>query len=470
MIPLRPCFRFLRLVLGVLLWTGGCGPELDTRTALIVQTLIDQDRDLIATRPALVAQKYQLMASGLQPFLRGTAALFYRDLSRYQDEQAALWHGGGAEFIPLYGDVHLENVGVAQDAEGVLLDVVDFDATVSGPFGWEVRRAALALHAALSLADLSPAVLSEVTRRFGDSYVSALQVLHRTSLPLPLTREQSGSAGKIVTELLADGRKRYQQAEELAEYTELASGVRRLRRDEELIALPDPWLRDLPLLLDSYRNTRRAGRGDDTQFEILDGVQRLSAGVASLPNLRFWVLLAGDHRQAAGAASGGEWIVELKEERDPPQPVAWLGRGPIGDNGQRVFVGTLALLASPSSEPDLGYVKRGGVSFQVRRVLRGRRDLDVERLTDRLRSGRYGASDCLDLATTLGQLLAAGHGRRAKAYAIASAIAQHEDPAGSFADSLAQAAAIDAQRLERDLLLFGRALVQLGPLLSARRN
>ena len=230
------------------------------------------------------------------------------------------------------------------------------------------------------------------------------------------------------------------------------------------------WLRELPLLLDSYRNTRRAGRGEDAQFEILDGVQRLSAGVASLPNLRFWVLLAGDHQQAAGAASGGEWIVELKEERDPPQPVAWLGRGPIGDNGQRVFVGTLALLASPSSEPDLGYVKRGGVSFQVRRVLRGRRDLDVERLTDRLRSGRYGASDCLDLATTLGQLLAAGHGRRAKAYAIATAIAEQEDQAGSFADSLAQAAAIDAQRLERDLLLFGRALVQLGPLLSARRN
>ena len=75
--------------------------------SFLLNTLIDSDRDLLSTRPQLVAQKYELMASGLQPFLRGTAVVYYRDISRYQDDRATLPHGEGAEQTQLYGDVHL---------------------------------------------------------------------------------------------------------------------------------------------------------------------------------------------------------------------------------------------------------------------------------------------------------------------------------------------------------------------------
>ena len=100
----QPRHRLLAPVFGFLLLFGvaGCDPAMDTRTALIIQTLVDADRDLVVTRPTLVAEKYQVMAQGLQPYLRGTALIFYRDLSRYQDSQASILHGTGTEQEPYH--------------------------------------------------------------------------------------------------------------------------------------------------------------------------------------------------------------------------------------------------------------------------------------------------------------------------------------------------------------------------------
>jgi len=457
-------------VVSLLLLVAGahCDPALDSRTAFIVSTLVDADRDLIASRPTLVASKYEVMASGLQPFLRGTATLFYRDLSRYQGEQAMIPHGEGTEQTQLYGDVHLENVGVTFDVQGALLDVVDFDATTRGPFGWEVRRAALALREALYLGGVSEEGLDQVVARFAGSYVQTVLDQSATTPTLPTVfREPSSAAGKIITELLADGRKRYDSQEELTQYGEVKDGVRTLLRNEDQQPLPEPWASDLPKLIDSYRSHRHAGRGDDQQFALLDAVQKLNSGVASLPNLRFWVLLRGDSAAPDPTTMGGQWILEFKEERDPPLPSAWLGRGPLGNNGERVYGGTLRLLASPTSEADLGYVSFGGVSFQVRRVLRGRRDLDVAKLSERVLSGRYGTPDLFDLAVTLGRLLGAGHARAGSAADLARVLTAPDGRADEWVSHLIGEAASDQRRLQRDLLLFQQALALRGPLLGA---
>ena len=110
-------------------------------------------------RPGLVAQKYAAMAEGPQPFLRGTAGLFYRDVGRYRGPQSAVAHGDGGEAVQLYGDPHLENIGAVVDDAGMLLDGVDFDASIAGPFAWDVRRAALGLRTALSLGAFDDAAL-----------------------------------------------------------------------------------------------------------------------------------------------------------------------------------------------------------------------------------------------------------------------------------------------------------------------
>lgn len=455
----------------VLVFGGACDAPLDTRSALIIQTLLDTDRDLIAMRPALVAAKYEAMAEGPQPFLRGTAVVFYRDRSRYQDAQAALIHGAGAEQVLLYGDPHLENIGATLDDSGVLLDGIDYDASLAGPFGWDLRRASLALYLGLSLGGLDTEASKQSVRELTQSYGRSV-ALRQAGQPLAPVREVPGAAGRILLELLADGSQRYAMREELSEYTQGIDGRRTLLRDERMLDVPAPWRAELPRLLATYRDTRRAGRGDDAQFIVLDAVQRLGTGIASFPNLRFWVLVRGD-------GENKEWLLELKEERDPPQPITWLGRGPIGapgttpeqppafHNAARVVHASRCLLASPTSEPDLGYVAWGGVSFQVRAVQRGRRDLDVERLAGRLREGRYDAADAAELGRDIGALLAGGHTRCGDATAIARALSAPGDLA-RLAERMAELAASDHAELLRDLYLFQRAREQRGPLLGAR--
>lgn len=447
----------------------GCQPSLDTRTVFLLNTLIDSDRDLLSTRPQLVAQKYELMTSGLQPFLRGTAVAYYRDISRYQDDRASLPHGEGAEQTQLYGDVHLENIGVTFDSGGALLDVIDFDATLPGPFAWDLRRAQLALQVALSVAETPGETMAAASDALARAYARTLATAI-AGKPMPPVREGTGAAGAIVTELLADGRKRFENKEELTQYTEVRDGRRVLHRSDDLIDMPEPYASQLRQWIDLYRATRYRGRGEPGQFVVLDAVQRLGAGVASWPNLRFWVLLRGDEPADAGESQGGEWLLEFKEERDPPQPTQWLGRGPLGSNGQRVYAGTRCLLSSPDSEPDLGYVSVGSLSLQVRRVLRGRRDLDVLKLADRLRGGRYAAADVVALASTMGGLLASGHARCGQAQAVLRALGgtlTAPDAPDFVADSQ-QAAAADLHCLRRDFALFRDAHQRLGPLLGAR--
>jgi uncharacterized protein (DUF2252 family) len=459
----------LRILLAVILLCMGCDPPLDTRSALIVQTMVDADRDLIASRPQLVADKYEKMASGLQPFLRGSAQLFYRDLSRYRDSQGSVLHGKGAEFVRLYGDIHLENLGATFDVEGPLFDVIDFDATTHGPFGWELRRAALSLSVALSVAAVSPQNRQEVIRQLGRSYVQeVLKKSQQDVLTADVSRAGFPTESRIVTELLQDGQKRNEQQEEITQYTEWKDGARRFVRNAELQDLPSHWAAELPSMIREYRRNRHAGRGEDASFVIVDAIQRFGSGVASLPNLRFWVMVQGTRTGAAQQSPQGEWLLELKEERDPPFPTEWLGRGTLGTNAQRVFLGTLELSASATSEADLGHVLYGGVSFQVRRVLRGRRDLDVARLAERIASGRYVQRDLLDLGWIIGKLLAAGHAKNGNARAIADVLTQQDLDGTAVIEALIAASVLDEQRLNQDLFLFQEAILRRGPLLGAR--
>jgi uncharacterized protein (DUF2252 family) len=456
------------LFIAGLLGGAACQPSMDTRTVFLINTLIDVDRDLIFSRPQLVAQKYEQMASGLQPFLRGTAAVYYRDISRYQGTAASLAHGAGAEQTQLYGDVHLENLGVTLDDSGPMFDVVDFDATLAGPFAWDVRRALLALRVAVSVAEGPDELAEGASAALAGSYARTISAIAAGAAPPPI-RENDPRAGAIVSDLIADGRQRYDQREEISRYTELRDGKRVLRRSDELIDLPERYRDELRSWIASYRQSRHRGPGQPAQFEVLDAVQRLGMGVASWPNLRFWVLVRGDEPADAAASGGAEWLLEFKEERDPPQPIAWLGRGPLGSNGERVFAGTRCLLASRSSEPDLGYVVTGSVSLLVRRVLRGRRDLDVPKLAENLKSGRYGGDDVAALATTIGELMASGHARCGDAVAIAHALGDSAAAPqfSAFVEGSLQAVADDVRRLRRDLQRFREARDRLGPLLGA---
>src|SRR5262249_35104344 len=104
----------VRILLLALL--AACSSE-DPRTALIVNTLVREDLDLIALRPDRVAEKYAAMTQDPQTYLRGTAGIFYRDMERLD---GAGLHHGDPELLWIYADPHLENVGTVFDETGAI--------------------------------------------------------------------------------------------------------------------------------------------------------------------------------------------------------------------------------------------------------------------------------------------------------------------------------------------------------------
>lgn len=441
------------LLAGTLLLVGACRRDDDDgRRAFVVGTLVTQDRDLSAERPALVAEKYRLMAEGPQEFLRGTAALFYRDLGAAPRAAAE---------VVLYGDPHLENFGASPDGDGAAFEATDFDAAVRGPFDWDLQRAALGLAVALRLGKQGEDGAAAAVRSLARAYLEAL----------------SGPAGPgaapsaIVEEVLDEARAAAAQRQDLSRDTELAAGRRRLRRGGDSREVPAPFAGGLAAALEGYRQSRRGGPGEATAFAVKDAVQRLGVGVSSLPNYRLHVLVEGPPGEE------DDWILELKEERDPPAPA--LGAGPPArdwlsptppppgplSNATRVASGAAALLSSPTLEPDLGHGSLGGVPFLVRRATPARRNLDVAALAAAFRDGTYGAAEQAALGAAVGTLLGRGHGRSGAAAAIRAAAGD----ADVFADETARRALAAERRLRTDLALFRDALDELGPLLGAPR-
>ena len=90
------------------------------------------------------------------------------------------------------------------------------------------------------------------------------------------------------------------------------------------------------------------------------------------------------------------------------------------------WLGRACFWPVPIVKQTWGAVRFAGVSFQVRRVLRGRRDLDVAKLTERTLSGRYGVADLKDLAATLGGLIANGHARAGHPLALWNVLAKSD--------------------------------------------
>src|SRR5690348_11234378 len=110
-----------------------------TRSEQILDVLVTEFGPLMTAEPAAFRRKFRKMASSAFAFYRGSASLFYADMTgRYADD-AFLTPQTSRVWI--HGDLHAENFGTYMNAEGVLVfNVNDFDEAYVGPFLWDLRR------------------------------------------------------------------------------------------------------------------------------------------------------------------------------------------------------------------------------------------------------------------------------------------------------------------------------------------
>jgi len=114
----------------------------ERRTGRIIVVLNDAFEPLMEADPTAFRVKYRKMATDPFAFYRGTACLFYADVTEQRDEWVDERSGG----IWIHGDLHAENFGTYMNSDGRLVfDVNDFDEAYIGHFTWDLQRFAASL-------------------------------------------------------------------------------------------------------------------------------------------------------------------------------------------------------------------------------------------------------------------------------------------------------------------------------------
>ena len=136
------------------------------RQQLIIETFEVAFADLMRADPNGFRTKYRKMAADPFAFYRGSACLFYEDMSHLRDR----WSDDRTSRVWIHGDLHAENFGTYMNSDGVLVfDVNDFDEAYLGHFSWDVRR----FVASLALMGWQKALPDESIRSLAQSYVEA---------------------------------------------------------------------------------------------------------------------------------------------------------------------------------------------------------------------------------------------------------------------------------------------------------
>src|SRR3954454_16896698 len=146
------------------------------RADLIVDVLTREFGKLMALDPAAFRRKFRKMAASPFAFYRGSASLFYADLTESYRDDSFLDERTSRVWI--HGDLHAENFGTYMNASGQLVfNVNDFDEAYVGPFSWDLKRFAASVALIGYQKALSDRNISELVTAFARSYLTELRAI-----------------------------------------------------------------------------------------------------------------------------------------------------------------------------------------------------------------------------------------------------------------------------------------------------
>lgn len=442
------------------------------RAQWLHQTLVLDNQVFLDRDPEQAQGKLALMGEGLYTYFRGTAPQYARDAM--QPGSPGYWPSafetGETSDVALVGDPHPENIGTFARSTGdtVTVELNDFDAATFGPYGFDLRRLALAYwiaseqirrhHEAAGMTDPERtldeedrlAAATAVARGYADEIAAVAGDLRRG-----WSMTADSPIGDVLAELVGDAVDRGLAREELTDYTRVRDDGQRVMRYGDVQAprtleygdatqrvfedtLVRPSLEEQAMveaLLERWVDTLEASVAiDPASLRSGAGLKgmgrRLGAGVASYPVSRYYVLLEGP-----SASPDDDVLVELKQVLDAV-PMPGLPRfpaQPFYTNAERVVSMQRRLQSSEQADPWLGWASLGADGYRSRWRTGLQRTLRVGRLAERLADGDYAPDDLIALAEVSGRLLARRHGTAAKldgepgAPAIARAIAGDDE-------------------------------------------
>ncbi|MEV0590910.1 DUF2252 domain-containing protein [Nonomuraea cavernae] len=144
-----------------------------TRSTYLLDVLMTEFGDSIKSDPAAFRRKFRKMAASPFAFYRGSACLFYADLTDAFADPSYL--DPVTSRVWIHGDLHAENFGTYMNASGVLVfNVNDFDEAYVGPYTWDLKRFAASVALMGYAKALSDDVIGALVAGFGTAYLAEL--------------------------------------------------------------------------------------------------------------------------------------------------------------------------------------------------------------------------------------------------------------------------------------------------------
>ncbi len=341
-----------------------------TRSKLIIEVLQDAFAPLMRADPKGFRGKYRKMAGDPHAFYRGSACLFYADVTGTEDPFVTEQSGR----IWIHGDLHVENFGTYLNADGRLVfDINDFDEAYLGRFTWDLQRFASSLALMGWQKALPEQQIRRLIGRYARAYLSQVDAYRKTENDADDFALYLENTDGPIHEALVEAR-RQRRADLLDDQTIVDEDVRKFAATATLRRLPADERRAVVTAFEGYLETipddKRFDR--DLFYELRDVVGKSGFGIGSA-GLPAYNLLVEGYSQALE----NDVVLSMKQANIPA--VSRLVDTSDMDSyfeheGHRTVVSQLALQAH--TDPLLGHTQLDGIGYVVSEVSPYEIDLD----------------------------------------------------------------------------------------------
>ncbi len=261
----------------------------ESRKDFIIRSFSENYADLIAADPHAWRGKFRKMSESAFAFYRGSAALFYADVSR-DDEPFANEKTGR---VWIQGDLHAENFGTYMNGAGLLVfDVNDFDEAYVAPFTWDLKRFCASLALIGYKKALSDGEIRQLIGHAAQSYANQIARFTRgedKNFSLRLD-----TAKGVVLRILQEAR--LLTRNRLLDFdTEIRDGDRHFKDNKYCIPVDDSTRAKVLAALEGYYQTipsrKKRARA---HYQPKDIIRRKGAGIGSAGLEMYTILLEGE--------------------------------------------------------------------------------------------------------------------------------------------------------------------------------
>jgi uncharacterized protein (DUF2252 family) len=341
------------------------------RTAVIIDVLRDAFAPLMRADPAAFRAKYRKMARDPLAFYRGSACLFYCDVTGAGED--AGWADHGAERIWIHGDLHVENFGTYLNSDGRLIfDVNDFDEAYLGRFTWDLQRFAASLALLGWQKALPEDAIRKLISRYARSYLAQVSHYCDSEDDEDFEIRLDTAHGPVLTAL--ESAREMRRADLLDEVTVMQRGIRRFAEDDSTRRLGREERSEVVAAFRAYLDTIPESKRFDRDlfYELRDVVGKTGFGIGSAGLPAYNVLVEGYSQ-----ALDNDVVLSMKQANIPALS-RFVDTSEVDayfeHEGHRTAVSQRALQVH--TDPLLGHTSIGGVGYVVSEVSPYEVDLD----------------------------------------------------------------------------------------------